>query len=197
MSDTMQILTKDEFLSRKTEFHTAIRKGAVFVYPTDTIYGLGCNAQDSRAVMKIREIKQRSTSPFSVIAPSKEWIRENCVITEEAEQWLKKLPGPYTLILRMKNRRCVAKEVTPGQATIGVRIPDHCISKTVAELNMPIVTTSVNKAGKAPMISPDTMDPDIKKNVDFTIDEEEKKGRPSTLVHLEGKEVMIHKRSLV
>ena len=91
-------------------------KGAVFIHPTDTIYGIGCNAEVSSAVRKVRQLKARATNPFSVIAPSLEWINENCVVTKEADEWLEKLPGPYTLILKLKNN-CVARSVNSGLNT--------------------------------------------------------------------------------
>jgi len=190
----MRIITKDEFTLDRKELSDAITKGAVFVYPTDTIYGIGCNALDDRSVARIRELKSRSAAPFSVIAPSAAWIRQHCHVSPTAEKWLEKLPGPYTLILRMKDKSCVAKEVTQGLDTLGVRIPAHWISKAVTELGFPVVTTSVNKTGKEYMNSIDDMDPEIKANVDFIIDEGEKRGKPSTIVHLEEEKVMVKER---
>ena len=98
----MQILTKAELYLRK-EFFLRAFKNSLFIYPTDTIYGVGCDALNGVLVDRIRDLKGRYDLPFSVIAPSKEWIREQCVIDERAQEWLDKLPGPYTLILKMKN----------------------------------------------------------------------------------------------
>ncbi|UCG94990.1 MAG: Sua5/YciO/YrdC/YwlC family protein, partial [archaeon] len=81
-----------------------VLQGSVFIHPTDTIYGLGCDATRYNSVIRIRQIKQREQKPFSVIAPSKEWILENCVVGEAD---LTRLPGPYTLILKLK-QKCVA-----------------------------------------------------------------------------------------
>ena len=88
----METLTKTELRLRYTEIAERIRNGAVFIYPTDTIYGIGCGALDKNAVEKIRRLKERQTNPFSIIAPSKEWITENCIITKEAKDLLNKLP---------------------------------------------------------------------------------------------------------
>lgn len=190
----MRIITKDEFALDRKELGDAIAKGAVFVYPTDTIYGIGCDARDSKAVLRIRKLKGRNTAPFSIIAPSSRWIRQSCHISPAAEKWLEKLPGPYTLILRLKDKGCVAKEVTQSLDTLGVRIPAHWISKAVAELGFPIVTTSVNKTGKEYMNSVEDMDPEIKTNVDLIIDEGEKRGKPSTIVHLDEEKVVVKER---
>ena len=79
----MEILTKREVLMRKKELFRKIKEGAIFIYPTDTIYGIGCNAQDENAVLKIREIKNRPDTPLSVWVPSLKWIKENCELTIE------------------------------------------------------------------------------------------------------------------
>ena len=98
----MEVLTQTEVREHQNEIIEKIQNGALFIYPTDTIYGIGCNAQDEQAVAKIRELKGRFDQPFSVIVPSIDWIRENCVITKKTESWLQKLPGPFTLILKLK-----------------------------------------------------------------------------------------------
>lgn len=184
----MRILTKEEceiengFLSEK------ISRGAIFIYPTDTIYGIGCNALRPEAVKKIREIKGRYENPFSVIAPSKDWISENCQVDNEAKEWIEKLPGAYTLIMKIKNRECVVKDVNNGLETLGVRIPQSWFSEFISWLKVPIVTTSVNKTGEDFMTSLEELDPDIKGSIDFVIYDGEMKGKPSKIVYLaEGK----------
>jgi L-threonylcarbamoyladenylate synthase len=178
----MKILTKDEVHVNKEVILEVMENGAVFIHPTDTIYGLGCKATDESCVEEIRKIKGRATSPFSVIAPSKNWIRKNCLINDEVEKWLGRLPGPYTLILRTKDN--VASNVAPGLDSIGVRIPDHWFSKFVEELGVPVVTTSANRSGGDFMTSLENLDEDIKGKVEFIIYEDEKHGRPSKIVDL-------------
>jgi L-threonylcarbamoyladenylate synthase len=190
----MQIYTSDEAKLKKSEIQSRIVRGQVFIHPTDTIYGLGCSAKISKAVQKIRELKQRPDTPFSVMAPSIEWIRENCVITKEAEKYLKELPGPVTLILKLKNKKAIAPEVAPGKDSVGVRIPKHWFHSIVKDLDVPIITTSVNQTGKVFMTSMDNLDDKIRCRVDFIIDEGEKKGRPSKIIHLESEEVKIRER---
>ena len=180
----MRILNFEELHLEKQSIVDAIINGAVFIHPTDTIYGIGCNAQISNSVKKIRQLKGRAANPFSVIAPSLEWIKDNCVVSPEAEAWLKKLPGPYTLILRLKNKGCIAKEVTQDQETLGVRIPDHWISNFVNEIEIPIISTSVNKSNEDFMTSLEDLDNDIKSEVDFVVYEGAKKGKPSKIIDL-------------
>ena len=71
----MKFLTPEEFEMNKFTHLESLKKGAVFLYPTDTIYGIGCDATNHEAVYKTREAKQRYTRPFSIIAPSKKWIQ--------------------------------------------------------------------------------------------------------------------------
>ena len=189
----MRVLSKEEFEQEKDIIMTSLKENSpIFIYPTDTIYGIGCNALDKRAVEKIREAKQRKNNPFSVIAPSKEWIDENLIVNENAKDWIKRLPGPYTLVLKVKNQ-CVAENVAPGLGTLGVRIPDHWFSNFVAEIDMPIVTTSANKSNEDFMTSLDDLDSVIKSKVDFIIYEGSKKGKPSRIIDLTDEEKVIER----
>ena len=171
-----------------------IMSGVVFIHPTDTIYGIGCDATNEVAVDKVRKAKNRFDQPFSVIAPSKEWINENCIITKEAEEWLEKLPGPYTLILKLKNKKCIAKNVNNDAESLGVRIPKHWIKSAAQRSEKPIVTTSVNVHGSDVMTSVDDLDSSIKAKVDFIIVDGVLNGSPSTLVHLDGDAPVIKER---
>lgn len=183
----MQTITKPQFDELQHVHLMQIKEGAVFVYPTDTIYGIGCDARNPEAVKRIRSIKKRTEQPFSAIAPSKDWILENCELNESAEEFLDKLPGAYTLLLKIKNKDCVAKEVTPTDV-LGVRIPKHWISEVAAELEMPIVTTSVNVTGESHIIDVAQMNEELCEQIDFAIDECVLKNEPSEVYDLTKKE---------
>lgn len=189
----MRVINHDEFEMEKDSVTESISDGAVFIYPTDTIYGIGCDATNSASVRKIRKLKSRATNPFSVIAPSIDWIKENCDVTKEGEEWIRRLPGPYTLIFRLKNKKCVAKEVNSGLETLGVRIPKHWISDLVSELEIPIVTTSVNKSNEDYMTNIGDLDGAMQDGADFVLYEGEKKGNPSKIVNLTGKAKIIER----
>ena len=169
-------------------------ENSVFIHPTDTIYGLGCNATNNILVKKIRDIKKRQDQPFSVIAPSKKWIYQNCNVTRQAAQWIEKLPGPYTIILRLKNKSAIASNVNNNKPTLGVRIPKHWFSEIVYELGFPVVTTSANITGGNFMTSVDDLDNEVKHKVDFIIYEGEKKANPSQLIDLTQEKIKITKR---
>lgn len=170
-----EVISKEAFLSEKSKYFSAVRNGAVFIYPTDTIYGVGCDASNDAAVRRIRELKKRDAKPFSVIAPSKEWILKNCEVPRP--ELLDKLPGPYTIIFPRFKKGAVSEQVCSG--TLGVRIPNHWMSAVAHELGIPIVTTSVNVTGE-----PHSADIDSLRRfaVDFIVYEGVKKGSPSTIV---------------
>jgi L-threonylcarbamoyladenylate synthase len=179
----MRLFIKEEVELNKERI-LRILENSIFIYPTDTIYGLGCNALREDLVEKIRLIKQRPEQPFSVIAPSKAWIYKNCNVSRQGSKWVKKLPGPYTLIMNLKNPNAVAENVNNNLPTVGVRIPKHWFTEIVSELNIPIVTTSANITGGNFMTSLDDLDEEIKRKVEYAIYEGPKKGKPSELIDL-------------
>jgi L-threonylcarbamoyladenylate synthase len=189
----MEIVAKHELHSRKKDIIKKIKEGGVFIHPTDTIYGLGCDALNEAAVKKIRKLKDRHDTPFSVWIPSQDWIKQNCQHSPALNKWLKELPGAYTLIVKLKNKKCVAPNVNPSNQTLGIRMPHHWLHNLINELDFPIVTTSANKTGKSFMTSLEDMDPEIKRSVDFIIYEGEKKARPSKIINLIEEERVIER----
>jgi tRNA threonylcarbamoyl adenosine modification protein (Sua5/YciO/YrdC/YwlC family) len=187
----MEVLTKTELNARFEEISEKIFQGAIFIYPTDTVYGIGCNALNGDSVQKIRNLKTgRETAPFSIIVPSLDWIKINCKISRRGEKCLKALPGPYTLLLPLKNKNVVSANVAPEKETIGVRFPNHWFTSVVNKLNIPIVTTSANKSGEPFMTSLENLDPEIEKGIEFMLYEGLKEGRPSKLVNVEKGEII-------
>lgn len=191
-----KIITKAETDVRKKEILEKIEEGAVFIHPTDTIYGLGCKATDEEAVNKIRELKEREDNPFSIWIPNKDWIWNKCDVTKGMKDWLDKLPGPYTIITELEDKQAVAPNVNPeDDKTLGIRLPNHWFSEIVEEVGEPIITTSVNKTGEQYMTNKDNADEKIKNAVEFIIYEGEKQGSPSKLIDLTKDEEEIKERN--
>jgi L-threonylcarbamoyladenylate synthase len=162
-----------------------IKQGKIFIYPTDTIYGIGCDATNQSSVEKIREIKQRDTNPFSVIAPSKQWIKDNLEVDNKR---LNLLPGPYTLILKLKNK-VVSDSVLLGLNTLGIRIPNHKLTPIIQKSNLPFISTSVNLTGKEPITKISEISENISNKVDIIIDAGTINNPPSTLINIDGKPI--------
>ncbi len=161
-----------------------ILRGKVFIYPTDTIYGIGCNAEDKEAVEKIRQIKGRDRDkPLSVIAPEFKWIEKNCIVDLDLNKYL---PGPYTIILRKKDP--VFLNHISNTEFIGIRIPACNFSQKVKDAGVPFITTSVNLSGEPFARNISEVPKQILDNVDIIIDEGELNGNPSIIIK-EGKEI--------
>ena len=187
----MKVITKEEFLESKLFFLKEMHRGKIFVYPTDTIYGIGCDATNSHAVEKIRLLKKRDAKPFSVIAPTKYWIRNNGTYNLDIDKWIAKLPGPYTLILGLKNSRAVDRGVNNGLGSLGVRIPRNWFAEIVKEFGSPFVTTSVNISGEKHITDVGEIDEDW--GIDYVIDGGVLNGNPSTIVNLIGEEKIMER----
>ena len=111
----MRIVTKDEYLQRRERLLKEIADGAIFVYPSDATYCIGCDATNEDAVRRLRELKH-TDMPFSIIAPSKQWIRRNCVVDDSLEEALDLLPGKYVLMAQLKKNAPVAPSTSAGTA---------------------------------------------------------------------------------
>ena len=166
-------------------------KEKIVIYPTDTVYGIGCNAENEKLVEKIYKIKKRDREkPLSVIAPGFEWILENFECNKNIIG--KFLPGAYTLILRKKHADFL-KSVAPGNSA-GIRIPAHLISKVIEAINIPFVTTSANISGRKPPASVEEIEKDLLESADLIIDGGKLPGKPSTIIDLTGEEIKIIER---
>lgn len=163
-----------------------LEKGGVIIYPTDTIYGLGCNAGNAPAVRKIQILKGRTKStPFSIICPDLKNISQLAFVSNSSYRLLKKyLPGPFTFILPAT--KLVPKIVQhPKTKTVGIRIPDNSFcQQLLKEYGQPIVTTSVNKHGEAPSQNPDIIENSWGRKVDCIIDAGVLSDTASTIVDL-------------
>ena len=184
----MEILTRTELQLRFEEILEKIKQGSLFIHPTDTIYGIGCNALDEKAVETLRIAKHRPDMPLSIWVPSLDWVRDNCEVSEKGESWFKKIPGPYTLLFPIKNK-VLAKNVAPGKNLIGIRLPNHWFSKIVEKCGFPIITTSANITGEPFMTRVENLNPEVENKVEFMIYEGEKEARPSKIVNVEKQEI--------
>lgn len=163
-----------------------IKNGSIFIYPTDTIYGIGCNALDAEAVNRIKQLKGRdSNKPLSIIAPSKEWITDKLIADNNLID--KYLPGAYTLILKKKNQDFLSH--ISSLDTLGVRIPNHEFTQLIQKANVPFITTSVNLAGEKPASSLTDIKLEILEQVDIIINGETLSGIPSIIILPNGEEL--------
>ena len=167
----------------QTKLTNQIKQGKIFIYPTDTIYGIGCDATNKQVVTKIRKIKQRDKKPFSIISPSINWIKENFIVEVNLKKYL---PGPYTLILKKKDKEFL--NWVSDTDSLGIRIPDDDFCRKIQKAGVPFITTSVNLSGQSPITKISEIPRQIINKVDIIVDKGELNAMPSTLI-INGKEV--------
>lgn len=161
-----------------------LAEGGVVLYPTDTVYGLGANIFDSKAVKRVFDIKQRSLlKPLSILVSDVEAIDLVAKVSLSQKDVIKQhLPGPYTFILN--KQKIVPMAVTSGSALVGVRVPDNRIACGLARL-FPITTTSANLSDEEILSSPDEILDQLGCDVDLVIDVGELNSNvPSRIVDL-------------
>jgi len=148
-----------------------LREGGVIIYPTDTIYGLGCDLFNKEAIERIYRIKgARTTKRLSIICPDLSYISMYAQVTDYAYRLMKRLiPGPYTFILEAT--RLVPKIMLSKQKTVGIRVPDHPIPLAIVqELGNPIITTSVTRPDDTLYDDPEELAERFKGQVDLVVD---------------------------
>ncbi|VVC03856.1 Threonylcarbamoyl-AMP synthase [Candidatus Bilamarchaeum dharawalense] len=145
-----------------------LQEGGVLIYPTDTLYGIGGDATSEKTVKRIHRIKKTDEKkPLSVMMASLEMIKEYCEVDSEQEKTLtKKLPGPYTFLLRIKKKIPASNE-----GKLGVRIPDNEFCQFLSKkFGKPIITTSANITKQVPPTTIEEVDKQILEEVDLAVD---------------------------
>lgn len=143
--------------------------GGVIIYPTDTVYGLGANIFDNKAVRNVFKIKQRNLlKPLSILVSNTDAIELVARISIYQKDTIDKyLPGPYTFILN--KTPIVPRVVTGGLTHVGVRVPENKIACKLASI-FPITTTSANLSDEKVLSSPEDILKQLGCDVDLVID---------------------------
>ena len=175
-----------------------LRRGGVIIYPTDTVYGLGCDIFNRKAINRIYQIKQAPTGkPLSfVCADLKDLAQYAKNISNASYRMMNRLlPGPYTFILEAS--RDVPKFMIGKRRTVGIRVPDNRICLEIVQaLGRPVLSTSIATAddGTA-MNDTDTIQSRYGKVVDVIVDGGAAVSEPSTVVDVTGEEPEILRSS--
>ena len=162
----MKVNCHDEGIKKAEEI---IENGGVVIFPTDTVYGIGCNPYNANAVKKIYEIKSREKiKSLPVLASSIQIVKEISIIDEFTEKIIKKYwPGPLTLILKLKDKNL--KKSLNLEDKIAVRIPNsECTLKLLNKCNL-LVGTSANISGDSSFTDPQECMKNVK-NYDVFVD---------------------------
>lgn len=178
-----------------------LRDGGVIIYPTDTVYGMGCDIHNQRAVERIAQIKGIKTKKhnFSFICYDLSNISEytKALSTPVFKMMKKALPGPYTFILEANSQ--VPKILNSNKKTVGIRVPDHTIPRLlVKELGSPILTTSIHDEDEVIEYStdPELIYEKYRDLVDIVIDGGYGNNIASTVLDCTGNEIEIVREGL-
>ena len=174
------------FINKAVE---VLKTGGLIIYPTDTVYGIGCDIFNKKAVEKILQIKNDSDSKLlSFVCPNLKDIAKYAKVSDYAYRTMKHLlPGPYTFILPAAKQ--VPKLLQSKRKTVGIRIPKHSIAlKIVEEFGNPIISTSTTSRRGNILIDPIEIKNVFNWQVDLMLASGNLNGRPSSVINLSEEE---------
>ena len=173
-----------------TEVHNAneiIQNGGIILYPTDTVWGIGCDATNPEAVAKVYKLKQRAETQSMICLVNGDKMMHTIFkdIPEVAWQIIDLSENPTTLILDQP--RNIATNIIAPDNTLGIRmVKDPFCFKLIERMKKPLVSTSANISGKPTPKSFKEISPDILKGVDYIVNLNRDKiaSKPSTIIKL-------------
>jgi len=149
-----------------------LKNDGVIIYPTDTVYGIGCSIFNTRAIERIYQIKgQDKSKPFSFICSDLSHISEYAKVSTGAFRLMKQLiPGPYTFILPSSRLKQLPKSMISKRKSVGIRVPNNNICHTlIKELGHPILSASVTDDKGEIINDPDLIKEYYEKQVDVIL----------------------------
>ncbi|MBD1910169.1 MULTISPECIES: L-threonylcarbamoyladenylate synthase [unclassified Leptolyngbya] len=189
--------------TRKVEqIREALQRGAVMLYPTDTVYAIGCDLNSKAAIERVRQIKRLSNEkPLTFLCPSLSNIASYTYVADSSYRLVRRLvPGPYTFLLPAT--KLVPRLVmSPKRKTTGIRVPDHAICQALLQsLGNPVISSSAPVP--ADMDHRDVSKPELfdflGPLVDIVIDDEDSvlRHEVSTVLDLTGEEPVVLRQGL-
>lgn len=181
----MVILSLDDFLKNIDFFIQEAKSWKIFIYPTDTVYGIW-SIVNNQTISKIYKIKERDLAkPFSIVAPNIGWIKDNFIVQKDFDDYLKNSLNKYhwiTILLYKKDKTW--QPLLGKWNLVWVRILKHDFQKFVSKLWEWFITTSANISWQPSVDSIKLISKDIISKVDYIIDWGELFGKPSVILDL-------------
>jgi len=174
-----------------------LASGGNIIYPTDTVYGLGCSVSAKNAIERIHLVKrQRADKPFSFVCSDLTHISEYAHVSNAAFKIMKHLiPGPYTFILPAGRMKQLPKILVSKRKTVGIRVPDSPVTLAIVkELGHPILSTSVTIDAGEPLTDPDVIREHFRNSVDLILDGGVLHSEPSTVLDMTGADPVVVRR---
>lgn len=178
-----------------------LKRGGIIIYPTDTIYGIGCDLMNRKTierlchVMNIKPQKLDLSFICNDLSHISEYVKR--IDTPIFKILKKALPGPYTFIMESSSK--VPRILDINKKTVGIRIPDHAIPRSiVALLGNPLITSSIKDDDviKEYTTDPEEIYEDFKHSVDLVIDGGPGNNIPSSVIDCTGDEIVIVREGL-
>lgn len=164
-----------------------LRDGGVIIYPTDTVYGIGCSIFNSGAIERIYLLKQQEKSKtFSFICSDLSHISEYAKVSNAAYRLMKQLiPGPYTFILPASRLKQLPKSMISKRKTVGIRVPNNpTCQMIIKQLGHPILSASVLDRSGNIISDPGEVRHEFEKRVDLILGESNSLQQFSTILDL-------------
>jgi tRNA threonylcarbamoyl adenosine modification protein (Sua5/YciO/YrdC/YwlC family) len=189
-------------IRRIEEIKDALQDGAVMLYPTDTVYAIGCDLKVKSAVERVRRLKQLSNDkPLTFLCSSLSNIAHYAWVSDPAYRIMRSLiPGPYTFLLPAT--KLVPRLVmNPKRKTSGIRVPDHPVCQALLEaLGNPIISTSAHlpeEEGAIPIVERAKLFDEFDSLVDIIVDDGSEPGyQVSTILDMTSEEPVIVRKGL-
>lgn len=181
------------------EIVSLLKAGGVVVFPTDTVWGIGCALNIPGAIKKLYLIKKREPEkPTALLVADLKMAEQYGTINKQARELAgKHWPGGLTLVVGTKRNK-VSKLVLGGTKRVGVRVPNHAPLRQVIEgLGCPLVASSANFAGMTPPLTQGQLDPSLLEAVDGVMEGEAGSQLPSTVVNVLEDSVRVLRQGLV
>ncbi len=187
MAEFIKLYEKGTDVRKLQQIVSCLKDGGVIIYPTDTVYGMGCDIHNTRAVERVCQIKgvKPNKNNFAFICYDLSHIADYAKVSNAAFKLMKKaLPGPFTFILDASSK--VPKVLAQSKKTVGIRIPNNEIPRQIVkELGNPIITTSIHDEDDIIEYStdPELIFEKFQHQVDMVIDGGYGNNIPSTIVN--------------
>jgi tRNA threonylcarbamoyl adenosine modification protein (Sua5/YciO/YrdC/YwlC family) len=200
-AEYLQIHPRDPEPRKISRVVETLKRGGIIVYPTDTVYGIGCDLLNKKAVSQLCQIAGIKPHKIDLsfichdLSHISEYIKR--IDTPVFKILKKNLPGPFTFILESSSK--VPKILGVNKKTVGIRIPDHAIPRSIVQsLGNPLITSSIKDDDHIKEYTTDAEEiyEDFKYTVDIVIDGGPGGNIPSTVVDCTGPEIALIRQGL-
>jgi len=190
--ETLQMMEGNVNQRHIDQVTDVLRNGGLIIYPTDTVYALGCDAMNNQAIERICSLKAMKSAKtnLSIICADLSQVSQYAKVDNRQFKLMKQhLPGPFTFILPALSK---LPKAFKGRRTVGIRIPDNDIALAIVRtLGSPILTTSVPGDDEDYRCEPGLMAEAFEQTVDVVIDAGRGQLMPSTVVDCTGSEPVV------